>query len=312
MTKLRFVAQIKTKNGWFDEFWTYDPFEFYTGFDHFKLLAPNMWRGVLRIVETEFFEQIKIIKIKQKNVMLNIVNLSGGKDSTAMLFEMIKKGYPIDAIIFCDTGAEFPEMYAHIDKVEKMIGREIIRQKSSKDFFFLFQHFVKKNGVVGYSWPDMKNRWCTQRLKKDESKKALTKIKKAYGDRDVCEYVGIAADEYPRTLKNKEKLCRYPLIGWHMEESDCLKYCYEKGLDWGGLYEKFDRVSCWCCPFSSLRELEILYNDYPLLWNKLKSMDSNTWRSFKQNASIEDLENRFMRNRRPSTSEPVRKTSAFC
>jgi len=56
MTKIRFVAQIKTKNGWFDEFWTYDPFEFYTGFDHFKLLAPNMWRGVLRIVETEFFE----------------------------------------------------------------------------------------------------------------------------------------------------------------------------------------------------------------------------------------------------------------
>ena len=33
----------------------------------------------------------------------NIVSLSGGKDSTAMLLMMLEKSYRIDEIIFCDT-----------------------------------------------------------------------------------------------------------------------------------------------------------------------------------------------------------------
>ena len=54
---------------------------------------------------------------------LHIVSLSGGKDSTAMLLRMIEEGWPIDIILFCDTGREFDAMYQHIDKVEKYIGR---------------------------------------------------------------------------------------------------------------------------------------------------------------------------------------------
>lgn len=53
--------------------------------------------------------------------MKHIVSFSGGKDSTAMLLMMIEKGMPIDDIIFCDTGAEFPAMYEHIKQVEKYI-----------------------------------------------------------------------------------------------------------------------------------------------------------------------------------------------
>ena len=48
--------------------------------------------------------------------MMNIVSFSGGKDSTAMLLMMIEKGMKIDKVIFCDTGAEFPQMYEHIKK----------------------------------------------------------------------------------------------------------------------------------------------------------------------------------------------------
>ena len=51
-----------------------------------------------------------------------IVSLSGGKDSTAMLLRLIEEGYPIDLILFCDTGLEFPQMYDHIEKVQKYIG----------------------------------------------------------------------------------------------------------------------------------------------------------------------------------------------
>ena len=54
--------------------------------------------------------------------MLNIVQFSGGKDSTAMLLMMLDKNMPIDDIIFCDTGKEFPQTYEHIEKVNKYIG----------------------------------------------------------------------------------------------------------------------------------------------------------------------------------------------
>ena len=54
--------------------------------------------------------------------MLNVVQFSGGKDSTAMLLMMLEKNMPIDDIIFCDTGKEFPQIYEHIEKMNKYIG----------------------------------------------------------------------------------------------------------------------------------------------------------------------------------------------
>lgn len=44
---------------------------------------------------------------------LHVVSLSGGKDSTAMLLGMVEEGWPIDHILFCDTGLEFEGMYHH-------------------------------------------------------------------------------------------------------------------------------------------------------------------------------------------------------
>ena len=34
---------------------------------------------------------------------------------------------PVDVILFCDTGLEFPQMYEHLDKVEQYTGRAITR-----------------------------------------------------------------------------------------------------------------------------------------------------------------------------------------
>ena len=50
--------------------------------------------------------------------MKHIVSFSGGKDSTAMLLMMLQKNMPIDEIVFCDTGMEFPDMYRHIHALE--------------------------------------------------------------------------------------------------------------------------------------------------------------------------------------------------
>lgn len=78
-----------------------------------------------------------------------------------------------------------------------------------------------------------------------------------------------------------------------MTEKDCLEYCYSKGFNWGGLYEHFDRLSCWCCPMKNLKELKTLYMYYPELWEQLKEMDSKSYNKFRSDYSIEELEQKF-------------------
>lgn len=223
----------------------------------------------------------------------HIVSFSGGKDSTAMLLKMIENNMKIDEVIFCDTGKEFEDMYKHIEKVQSMIDIPITVLKSEKSFeYWMFEHVKikgKNKGQKGYSWPDFRNRWCTQALKKQIIRRYLKK----YKDYKIIEYHGIAIDESHRSEKNKEKNCRYPLIEWNMTEKDCLEYCYSKGLDWNGLYKNVGRVSCWCCPLKNLKELEVIYNNYPEYWEKLKNWDNNTYRQFRSDYSIDDLEKKF-------------------
>lgn len=72
--------------------------------------------------------------------MKHIVSYSGGKDSTAMLVRMIEMGMPIDDIVFInvmatpDMGAEFPEMYEYLKKVERYIQRKITIVPSAISF----------------------------------------------------------------------------------------------------------------------------------------------------------------------------------
>ena len=63
-----------------------------------------------------------------------VLSLSGGKDSTAMLLRLLEEKQPVDFILFCDTGLEFPQVYEHLDRLQAYIGRPIIRLKAEHDF----------------------------------------------------------------------------------------------------------------------------------------------------------------------------------
>ena len=239
--------------------------------------------------------------MKKPKPELHVVSLSGGKDSTAMLLRMLEEGMRVDIILFCDTGLEFPAMYEHLDKLERDIGRPITRIRSFHTFeYYLTQKEIlvkhKKNAgqrnYRGYGWSGPLNRWCTKELKTIPREKFLRQLQEHY---DIIEYVGLAADEGYRFERenNQKPNCRHPLVDWGMTEADCLQYCYDRGYTWGGLYKQFSRVSCWCCPLQPLAELRILYKSYPELWAQLKEWDKRTWRKFKTNYSVEELEARF-------------------
>lgn len=99
------------------------------------------------------------------------------------------------------------------------------------------------------------------------------------GEYTVIQLIGLAADEEYRLERehNQNPEHRHPLAEWGWTEADCLKYCYSHGFDWGGLYEIFHRVSCWCCPLQSLEELRNLRKHFPDLWAKLLDMEHRTW-----------------------------------
>lgn len=159
--------------------------------------------------------------------MKHIVSFSGGKDSTAMLLILLEERCNIDEIVYCDTGKEFLEMYEHINKVEKYIGRKITKLKADKSFdYYMFEYKKtrgKNKGKKGYGWATMRCRWCTTLLKNQVIEKYLSK----YKSEGYVEYIGIAYDEQKR-IKNK----KYPLVERKMTEKDCLEYCYSKGFDW--------------------------------------------------------------------------------
>lgn len=217
--------------------------------------------------------------------MKHIVSFSGGKDSTAMLLLMLRKNIPIDEIVFCDTGMEFPQMYNHIHDVAHYIDRPIKVLKAKHSFEYYLGIHKKKDGVIGYGFPDFKNRWCTTLLKQN--------IMRPYC-RGHIEYHGIAYDEKHRVEKNKtNRNIKYPLVDWKLTEKQCLDFCYKEGFKFYGLYEKFDRVSCWCCPLSKIGELRTLYREYLDLWQKLKKLDKLSYRQFRSDYSVDDLERKF-------------------
>lgn len=230
-----------------------------------------------------------------------VANLSGGKDSTAMVLHMIELGTQIDEVICCDTFKEFPAMYRHIEKVQRVIenaGIKFTALRANETFdYLMFEHIPNRkneslSGKVGYSWAGSLSRWCTSKLKIDVINRYLRKLDKQY---NVIQYIGIAADEGYRLERenNKNEKHIHPLVEWGWAEKDCIRYCYDRGYDWEGLYELFDRVSCWCCPLQPLDDLRILRKHFPELWEELRDMDRRTWRQFRKDFSVEDLEIRF-------------------
>lgn len=249
-----------------------------------------------------------------------VLSLSGGKDSTALGLEWLKRHqqdpttYPLHEVIYCDTGMEFPAMVEHINRLEQIFtgtGIKFTRLKSEKSFEDIMFHRKRRDGIEGAGWPGPRCRWCTGLLKT----RLLDDYKKYLNQKfTIVSLVGFAADEEHRLNRknNQDGSYQYPLMNWGWTEADCLKYCYDHGFDWGGLYELFHRVSCWCCPLQGLNELRKLRKNFPDLWARLLDMDRRSWRKFRSDYSVDELEIRFaFEEERLAAGLPINRTREF-
>lgn len=231
--------------------------------------------------------------------MNQIISFSGGKDSTAMALLMLEKGEPIHSVMAFDTGWEFPQMLEHWQQFEEYTGLEIVRlyPRESFEYLMLDRPLKTRNpnakGSKGYGWPSAMRRWCTR-----EKVAATKRYYKTVESPVVC--IGFAADESGRaqgiTLNKKKVPSRFPLIEWGIDEDAALKICKRHGFHWGGLYDQFRRVSCFCCPLQRLGELRTLRREYPELWQRMLGWDKRRPSynpGFKDRTTLHDLDRRF-------------------
>ena len=213
--------------------------------------------------------------------MKYILSFSGGKDSTFLLLELIRRKYPLDEVQFFDTGWEYPVMYEHIEKCKK------ICKENDINFVVLHSPYDFDNLFSKYSWCGGNARWGT-------TYKTQTLDKCSKQNNDAIVYIGIAADEILRLEKERADFKRFPLAEWGITEAECLQGCYDAGFDWGGMYEHLDRLSCMYCRNKNLKELRNIRKFYPEVLEKLKEYQLKTNRPYKTcGTTIFDLEIRF-------------------
>lgn len=223
-----------------------------------------------------------------------VASCSWGKDSTAMILKLIEENYPLDEVIFYDTGMEFNSIYSVRDQILPILNNNNIKYTElhpPRPFWMdmLIRQKKKRDGriVYGDEWCGGGCRWQTfikQRICNQYTKGHIV-------------YIGLAKDEEKR-LANLEEYKRTPLVDLNMTEKDCLQYCHDKGIFWYEddveLYSILDRVSCWCCRNKNLKELKNIYLYLPKYWSMLKGLQSRIDAPFKgEGRSICELEERF-------------------
>ena len=242
--------------------------------------------------------------------MKYIASVSFGKDSLAMLLRLMEENWPLDIVVFYDTGMEFDCIYKIRDKIRPVLkerGVEYVELKPKIPFLYsMLEKEVnsrQKGTHYGYGWCGGLCRWGTS-----EKLREIKQFKDSLAE-SVIDYVGIAFDEPKRFDKATQEGKMLPLVQWQMTEGDCLNFCHERGFYWiervancgveyMGLYSILDRISCWCCCNKNLKELRNIYRYLPNYWQRLKDLQAKIDRPFKgyykgQAKGIFELEERF-------------------
>lgn len=111
-------------------------------------------------------------------------------------------------------------------------------------------------------------------------------------DRNIIEYLGIAADEPKRFGQLNDKKWA-PLAEFGIEEDLCGLYCQYNDM-LAPTYETSCRDGCWFCHNQGVNQLRLLRRNYPDLWALLMKWDLDSPVTFKADGhTVHDFDERF-------------------
>jgi len=195
-----------------------------------------------------------------------IVSLSMGKDSSALAVYLRNK-YPNRKFefVFVDNGAELPEAYAYLPKLESVIGRITVIQSSFEDLL------IRWGGYL----PSAKARWCTRKTK-------IEPLSQYLGQDEVLMHVGLTADEtksnrgwkWPKNITTKYTFQEQGIV-----RSDIVRILELAGIGLPKFYQWRSRSGCYCCPFQKRIEWVELLERHPEMFWKAAGFENQkyTW-----------------------------------
>ncbi|WP_419839886.1 phosphoadenosine phosphosulfate reductase family protein [Candidatus Poriferisodalis sp.] len=186
----------------------------------------------------------------------HICGISGGKDSSALAL-YLRERVPEMEYFFCDTGAELPETYEFLTRLEVILGKPIIRLNSERGFDHWFEVF---RGAL----PSPQMRWCTKVMK-------IKPIEAWIGDEPAISYVAIRADEanrkgYISTKPNIES--RFPFVDDGIDHDGVMQILDDAGIGLPAYYEWRTRSGCYFCFYQRKAEWIGLADRHPELFER--------------------------------------------
>jgi len=191
----------------------------------------------------------------------HVCGISGGKDSSALAIYM-RDRVPDMEYFFCDTGAELPETYEYLNKLEAVLGKPIARLNSEKGFDHWFEVF---RGAL----PSPQMRWCTKNMK-------IKPLEAWIGDTQAISYVAIRADESNRKgyVSTKSNIkTSFPFVEDGIDHTGVLKILDEAGVGLPSYYEWRTRSGCYFCFYQRKAEWVGLADRHPDLFERAVAIE---------------------------------------
>ena len=190
----------------------------------------------------------------------HVLGLSGGKDSSALAIYM-RNRVPEMEYFFTDTGAELPETYEYLDRLEGFLGKPIARLSAERDFDHLL-HKMHNNFL-----PSPNTRWCTRELK-------IAPFERWIGDDPAMSYIGIRADEPRDGYSGKLNITPvFPFKEAGLVFADIQRILAESGLGIPDYYKWRSRSGCYFCFFQRKNEWVGLAKHHPDLFERAKAYE---------------------------------------
>lgn len=186
----------------------------------------------------------------------HVLGLSGGKDSAALAVYM-RDRVPNMEYFFCDTGAELPETYEYLERLEAYLGKRIARLNSGRDF----DHWL---AIYRGALPSPQMRWCTKNMK-------IKPLEAWIGDDLALSYIAIRADEPRRDgyISKKPNITAvYPFKADGIDKDGVMKILADAGVGLPAYYEWRTRSGCYFCFFQRKAEWVGLAEHHPDLFDR--------------------------------------------
>lgn len=200
-------------------------------------------------------EQVMVSQVR------HICGISGGKDSSALAV-FLKNDVPDMEYFFCDTGAELPETYEYLTRLEVILGKPIARLNSDRGFDHWFEIF---RGTL----PSPQMRWCTTNMK-------IKPIEEWIGDEPAFSYVAIRSDESNRKgyISTKSNIkTKFPFIEAGIDRDGVLKILENAGIGLPNYYEWRTRSGCYFCFYQRKAEWVGLAERHPDLFDRAVAIE---------------------------------------